>query len=80
MAPPTQAYYILSRAPYEVKGKVKKFGITKLLDSGVYKAAYPLHDVSPVISEEVWWPSSRVATIPFSSYSIPLGVLARRSI
>ncbi|KAM3859002.1 anoctamin-6 [Diretmus argenteus] len=38
------AYYILSRAPYEIRGTVKKFGITKLLDGGVYKAAYPLHD------------------------------------
>ncbi|XP_046878578.1 anoctamin-6 isoform X2 [Hypomesus transpacificus] len=38
------AYYILSRAPYEVRGNLKKFGISKLLDSGVYKAAYPLHD------------------------------------
>uniref|UniRef100_UPI0037E8E092 anoctamin-6 n=1 Tax=Semicossyphus pulcher TaxID=241346 RepID=UPI0037E8E092 len=38
------AYYILSRAPYEIRGPVKKFGITKLLDGGVYKAAYPLHD------------------------------------
>uniref|UniRef100_UPI003AADF8F6 anoctamin-6-like n=1 Tax=Centroberyx gerrardi TaxID=166262 RepID=UPI003AADF8F6 len=38
------AYYILSRAPYDVRGNIKKFGITKLLDGGVYKAAYPLHD------------------------------------
>ncbi|XP_064174667.1 anoctamin-6-like [Anguilla rostrata] len=38
------AYYILSRAAYEVRGPVKKFGISKLLDGGVYKAAYPLHD------------------------------------
>ncbi|XP_028280912.1 anoctamin-6 [Parambassis ranga] len=38
------AYYILSRAPYEIRQNIKKFGITKLLDSGVYKAAYPLHD------------------------------------
>ncbi|KAL2102962.1 hypothetical protein ACEWY4_002130 [Coilia grayii] len=38
------AYYILCRATYEERGNVKKFGITKLLDSGVYKAAYPLHD------------------------------------
>ncbi|XP_035537219.1 anoctamin-6 [Morone saxatilis] len=38
------AYYILSRAPYEIRGNIKKFGITKLLDGGVYKAAYPLHD------------------------------------
>ncbi|XP_031438334.1 anoctamin-6-like [Clupea harengus] len=38
------AYYILCRAPYEERGAVKKFGIHKLLDGGVYKAAYPLHD------------------------------------
>lgn len=37
-------YYILCRAPYEIKGNHKKFGITKLLGNGVYKAAYPLHD------------------------------------
>ncbi|KAM4523509.1 anoctamin-6-like [Fundulus diaphanus] len=38
------AYYILCRAPYELSERVKKFGITKLLSGGVYKAAYPLHD------------------------------------
>ncbi|PWA19397.1 hypothetical protein CCH79_00018414 [Gambusia affinis] len=38
------ANFILCRAPYEIKGNVKKFGITKLLRDGVYKAAYPLHD------------------------------------
>ncbi|XP_057180652.1 anoctamin-6 isoform X2 [Triplophysa rosa] len=38
------AYYILSRAPYDVNGNVRKFGISKLMDGGVYKAAYPLHD------------------------------------
>uniref|UniRef100_A0A8C9U444 Anoctamin n=1 Tax=Scleropages formosus TaxID=113540 RepID=A0A8C9U444_SCLFO len=38
------AYYVLSRAYYEVRGDVKKFGINKLLDGGVYKAAFPLHD------------------------------------
>lgn len=43
--PSFQAYYLLSRAPYEIRGSIKKFGISKLLDSGVYKAAYPLHDV-----------------------------------
>uniref|UniRef100_A0AAQ5YB93 Anoctamin n=1 Tax=Amphiprion ocellaris TaxID=80972 RepID=A0AAQ5YB93_AMPOC len=40
----SQAYYILSRAPYEIRGSIKKFGMNKLLDGGVYKAAYPLHD------------------------------------
>ncbi|XP_056604710.1 anoctamin-6 [Triplophysa dalaica] len=38
------AYYILSRAPYDVNGNVRKFGISKLMDGGVYKGAYPLHD------------------------------------
>uniref|UniRef100_A0A8C5HMT7 Anoctamin n=1 Tax=Gouania willdenowi TaxID=441366 RepID=A0A8C5HMT7_GOUWI len=38
------AFYILSRAPYEIRGSIKKFGINKLLDGGVYRAAYPLHD------------------------------------
>ncbi|XP_054910685.1 anoctamin-6 [Poeciliopsis prolifica] len=38
------ANFILCRAPYEIRGNVKKFGITKLLSSGVYKAAYPPHD------------------------------------
>lgn len=47
ISPSFQAYYLLSRAPYEIRGNVKKFGINKLLDSGVYKAAYPLHDVTP---------------------------------
>nr|XP_014352836.1 PREDICTED: anoctamin-6 [Latimeria chalumnae] len=37
-------YYILCRAKYAVKDHVDKFGINKLLDSGIYKAAYPLHD------------------------------------
>ncbi|XP_006015993.1 anoctamin-6 isoform X2 [Alligator sinensis] len=37
-------YFILSRVEYEVRGNVKKFGINKLLDSGIYKAAFPLHD------------------------------------
>ncbi|KAM4748875.1 anoctamin-6 [Rhinophrynus dorsalis] len=36
--------FILSRVEYAVKENVKKFGINKLLDSGIYKAAYPLHD------------------------------------
>ncbi|CAL8242190.1 unnamed protein product [Merluccius merluccius] len=55
------AYYILSRAPYEVRGNIKKFGITKLLDSGIYKAAYPLHDCRfNVRSEEQGYPSERL--------------------
>ncbi|XP_056429958.1 anoctamin-6 isoform X2 [Hyla sarda] len=36
--------FILSRVEYAVKENVKKFGINKLLDSGIYKAAFPLHD------------------------------------
>ncbi|XP_059834473.1 anoctamin-6 isoform X1 [Hypanus sabinus] len=35
--------YILNRCVYK-KGKPNKFGITKLLDSKTYKAAYTLHD------------------------------------
>ncbi|KAK9975549.1 hypothetical protein ABG768_020801 [Culter alburnus] len=38
------AYYILNRAPYDVKGNMKKFGFSKLINGGVYKDAYPLHD------------------------------------
>lgn len=54
------AYYILSRAPYEVRGNRKKFGITKLLDSGVYKGAYPLHDCRfNVMSKEEGCPNER---------------------
>ncbi|XP_030622079.1 anoctamin-6 [Chanos chanos] len=54
------AYYILCRAPYEVKGQIKKFGINKLLDGGVYKAAYPLHDCRfNVKSEEASCPNER---------------------
>uniref|UniRef100_A0A8D0GY90 Anoctamin n=1 Tax=Sphenodon punctatus TaxID=8508 RepID=A0A8D0GY90_SPHPU len=43
-------YFILSRAEFAVKGSVKRFGINKLLDSGIYKAAFPLHDVSSKFS------------------------------
>ncbi|XP_069012853.1 anoctamin-6 [Embiotoca jacksoni] len=54
------ALYILSRAPYEIRGNVKKFGITKLLDGGVYKAAYPLHDCRfNVRSKEEGCPNER---------------------
>ncbi|XP_034528962.1 anoctamin-6 isoform X1 [Notolabrus celidotus] len=54
------AYYILSRAPYEIRGTIKKFGITKLLDGGVYKAAYPLHDCRfNVKSKEEGCPNER---------------------
>nr|XP_033471023.1 anoctamin-6 [Epinephelus lanceolatus] len=54
------AYYILSRAPYETRGSVRKFGITKLLDGGVYKAAYPLHDCRfNVKSKEEGCPNER---------------------
>ncbi|KAF7662038.1 hypothetical protein LDENG_00247170, partial [Lucifuga dentata] len=54
------AYYILSRAPYEIRGSRKKFGITKLLDGDVYKAAYPLHDCRfNVMSKEEGCPNER---------------------
>uniref|UniRef100_A0A8B9VFP6 Anoctamin n=1 Tax=Anas zonorhyncha TaxID=75864 RepID=A0A8B9VFP6_9AVES len=39
-------HFILSRVEYATKNNVKKFGINKLLDSGIYKAAFPLHDSS----------------------------------
>ncbi|XP_051912073.1 anoctamin-6 isoform X1 [Hippocampus zosterae] len=54
------AYYILSRAPYEIRGNMKKFGIRKLLDGGVYKGAYPLHDCRfNVKSQEEGCPNER---------------------
>lgn len=31
---------------YQVRDNVKKFGINRLVSSGIYKAAFPLHDVS----------------------------------
>ncbi|XP_045685248.1 anoctamin-6 isoform X1 [Phyllostomus hastatus] len=37
-------YFILSRIKYQVRDNVKKFGINKLVNSGIYKAAFPLHD------------------------------------
>ncbi|KAM5249772.1 anoctamin-6 isoform 1-T1 [Hipposideros larvatus] len=37
-------YFILSRIKYQVRENVKKFGINKLVSSGIYKAAFPLHD------------------------------------
>ncbi|KFW94251.1 Anoctamin-6, partial [Phalacrocorax carbo] len=39
-------HFILSRVEYTTKNNVKKFGINKLLDAGIYKAAFPLHDSS----------------------------------
>ncbi|XP_416045.3 anoctamin-6 isoform X1 [Gallus gallus] len=39
-------HFILSRVKYATKQNVKKFGINKLLDTGIYKAAFPLHDSS----------------------------------
>lgn len=38
---------------YATKNNVKKFGINKLLDTGIYKAAFPLHDVSPVLVAKI---------------------------
>lgn len=48
-----QAYYVLNRASYEVKGNMKKFGFSKLLSGGVYKDAYPLHDVSDFLRQDI---------------------------
>uniref|UniRef100_A0A8C7ZGF4 Anoctamin n=1 Tax=Oryzias sinensis TaxID=183150 RepID=A0A8C7ZGF4_9TELE len=54
------ACYILSKAQYEIRGNINKFGITKLLNTGVYKAAYPLHDGKfNVKSKEEAYPSER---------------------
>nr|XP_021520010.1 anoctamin-6-like [Meriones unguiculatus] len=37
-------YFILSRVKYQVMNNVTKFGINRLVSSGIYKAAFPLHD------------------------------------
>ncbi|XP_012874171.1 PREDICTED: anoctamin-6 [Dipodomys ordii] len=37
-------YFILSRVTYQVVNNVNKFGINRLVSSGIYKAAFPLHD------------------------------------
>ncbi|KAM9311705.1 anoctamin-6 [Gastrophryne carolinensis] len=37
-------HIILSQVEYAKKDNVRKFGINKLLDAGIYKAAFPLHD------------------------------------
>ncbi|XP_062051090.1 anoctamin-6 isoform X1 [Lepus europaeus] len=37
-------YFILSRVKYQVMNNVNKFGINRLVNSGIYKAAFPLHD------------------------------------
>ncbi|NXS00923.1 ANO6 protein, partial [Oxylabes madagascariensis] len=46
-------HFILSRVEYATKNNVKKFGINKLLDAGIYKAAFPLHDVSLVLVTKI---------------------------
>ncbi|XP_078531829.1 anoctamin-6 [Lissotriton helveticus] len=52
--------FILSRVNYAIRDNVKKFGINKLLDSGVYKAAFPLHDCRfNYISEDSNCPNER---------------------
>eukprot|EP00069_Balaena_mysticetus_P012414 bmy_21657T0 len=53
-------YFILSRIKYQVRDNVKKFGINRLVSSGIYKAAFPLHDCnfsSP--SEDLSCPNER---------------------
>ncbi|XP_032203851.1 anoctamin-6 isoform X1 [Mustela erminea] len=53
-------YFILSRVMYQVRDNVKKFGINKLVSSGIYKAAFPLHDCTfNHKSEDVSCPSER---------------------
>ncbi|MEJ1271315.1 anoctamin 5 [Cricetulus griseus] len=46
-------YFILSRVKYQVMNNVNKFGINRLVSSGIYKAAFPLHDVSQMTSLEM---------------------------
>ncbi|CAJ0934103.1 unnamed protein product [Ranitomeya imitator] len=68
--------FILSRVEYAVKDNVKKFGINKLLDSGIYKAAFPLHDCRfNVKSEDHRCPNERYLLYrewahPFSFYKL----------
>jgi len=50
-----QVHFILSRVEYATKNNVKKFGINKLLDTGIYKAAFPLHDVSLVLVTKTYY-------------------------
>ncbi|XP_021560446.1 anoctamin-6 isoform X4 [Neomonachus schauinslandi] len=53
-------YFILSRIMYQVRDNVKKFGINKLVSSGIYKAAFPLHDCNfSHKSEDLSCPSER---------------------
>ncbi|XP_028347204.1 anoctamin-6 isoform X6 [Physeter macrocephalus] len=53
-------YFILSRIKYQVRDNVKKFGINKLVSSGIYKAAFPLHDCSfSSPSEDLSCPNER---------------------
>ncbi|XP_043917931.1 anoctamin-6 [Protopterus annectens] len=54
-------HYILCSVEYAVsRDNVKKVGIEKLIESGVYKAAYPLHDTRfNYISEDLSCPNER---------------------
>ncbi|XP_010831420.1 PREDICTED: anoctamin-6 isoform X2 [Bison bison bison] len=53
-------YFILSRIMYQVRNNVKKFGINKLVNSGIYKAAFPLHDCNfSTPSEDLSCPNER---------------------
>uniref|UniRef100_A0A8B9YF66 Anoctamin n=1 Tax=Bos mutus grunniens TaxID=30521 RepID=A0A8B9YF66_BOSMU len=53
-------YFILSRIMYQVRDNVKKFGINKLVNSGIYKAAFPLHDCNfSTPSEDLSCPNER---------------------
>uniref|UniRef100_A0A452R3G9 Anoctamin n=1 Tax=Ursus americanus TaxID=9643 RepID=A0A452R3G9_URSAM len=53
-------YFILSRVMYQVRDNVKKFGINRLVSSGIYKAAFPLHDCNfSHKSEDLSCPSER---------------------
>ncbi|KAG8510099.1 Anoctamin-6 [Galemys pyrenaicus] len=53
-------YFILSRIPYQVRDNISKFGINRLVNSGIYKAAFPLHDCNfSRPSEDLSCPSER---------------------
>ncbi|XP_012815382.1 anoctamin-6 isoform X3 [Xenopus tropicalis] len=67
-------HFILSRVEYAIKENVKKFGINKLLDSGIYKAAFPLHDCNfNAVSVDSRCPSERY--ILYKQWAHPFSIL-----
>lgn len=71
-----QVHFILSRVEYATKNNVKKFGINKLLDTGIYKAAFPLHDVGLVLITKMYF---EIEIWTISRYIYPLGMSKDRS-